>query len=212
MLQGRDFLFNYSKSKFIDMRLKGKQINDWIERAYKNAIKHGWHEENKSSEHWLMMICTEVSEAIQADRRDLYLDDLDKSGLECVLANDYGGGLVEDFYENNIEGKVESELADICIRLFDFMGVLGIKLLDEGEYDYIPYPHSINESSFVENAFYINCKICEIKEDLQVKRFVEALFAIFNWTEALDVDIILHINLKMRYNEKREYRHGNKKY
>lgn len=39
-----------------------------------------------------MMIITEVSEAIQADRKGRWMDDLDKSGLKCVLANDHHGG------------------------------------------------------------------------------------------------------------------------
>ena len=112
------------------MLVEAKQINEWIERAYRNAVKHGWHEERKEDSHWLMMIVTEVAEAVQADRKNRWMDDLDKSGLECALANDYHGGLVEDFYEKNIEGKVESELADICIRMFDFMGEHKIELTD----------------------------------------------------------------------------------
>lgn len=102
------------------MVIEGKQINEWIERAFKNAVSHGWHEEEKPTVHWLMMIMTEVVEAIQADRKGEWMDDLDKSGLKCVLANDNHGGLVEHFYKQNIDGKVESEIADICIRLFDF--------------------------------------------------------------------------------------------
>ena len=48
------------------MVIEGNQINEWIERAFKNAVRHGWHEEEKPTIHWLMMIITEVSEAIQA--------------------------------------------------------------------------------------------------------------------------------------------------
>lgn len=51
------------------MVIEGKQINEWIERAFKNAVRHGWHEEKKPTVHWLMMIMTEVVEAIQADRK-----------------------------------------------------------------------------------------------------------------------------------------------
>ena len=74
------------------MVIVGKQINEWIERAFKNAVSHSWHEQKKSTIHWLMMIITEVSEAIQADRKGRWMDDLDKNGLKCVLANDHHGG------------------------------------------------------------------------------------------------------------------------
>ena len=29
------------------MVIKGKQVKEWVERAYNNAVKHGWHEEKK---------------------------------------------------------------------------------------------------------------------------------------------------------------------
>lgn len=63
-----------------------------------------------------MMVCTEVAEAVQADRKGNYMDDLDKEGLKTVLAKDHGG-LFNKYYSDTIEGKVESELADICIRV-----------------------------------------------------------------------------------------------
>ena len=67
------------------MKIEAKQINEWVKRAYDNAVKHGWHEEEKSNAHWLMMVCTEVAEAVQADRKGNYMDDLDKEGLKTVL-------------------------------------------------------------------------------------------------------------------------------
>lgn len=108
------------------MKIKAKQINKWVKKAYDNAVKHGWYEEEKSNAHWLMMVCTEVAEAIQADRKGNYMDELDKEGLKTVLINDNGGSLFNKYYSDTIEGKVESELADICIRVFDLMGVCNI--------------------------------------------------------------------------------------
>lgn len=35
---------------------------------------------------------------------------------------------------------------------------------------------------------------------------------VFGWAEALGINLVQHINLKMRYNETREYHHGGKKY
>ena len=113
------------------MVIEGKQVKEWVERAYNNAVKHGWYEEKKPTAHWVMMISTEVTEAVQADRKGRWMDNLDKSGLDCVIANDHHGGLVEKFYGEHIEGTVESELADICIRLFSLMGLKNVKCRTE---------------------------------------------------------------------------------
>lgn len=195
------------------MIIEAKQINEWTERAYKNAVKHGWHEEQKSTSHWLMMIITEVAEAVQADRKDLWMDNLDKSGLECVLANDHQGGLVEDFYERNIEGKVESELADICIRMFDFMGVNRFTVKE----NILNQPSAYTDLSFTGIAFCVTERISDIINNMYdretfLSSILYALNSVFEWSEALNIDLIQHINLKMRYNESREYHHGNKKY
>ena len=205
------------------MVIKGKQVKDWVERAYNNAVKHGWHEEKKPTAHWVMMISTEVTEAVQADRNGRYMDDLDKSELDCVIANDHHGGLLEKFYSEHIEGTVESELADICIRLFDLMGLKNVKCRTE----YITDEENVELCEirdFTVNAFFISRGILNFatpNNSLLSKSYfneiIEAYFndiilARFEWAESLDIDLVQHINLKMRYNETREYHHGGKKY
>lgn len=196
------------------MIIEAKQINEWVERAYRNAVKHGWHEERKEDSHWLMMVITEVSEAVQADRNGRWMDDLDKSGLECALANDHHGGLVENFYKRNIEGTVESELADICIRMFDFMGEYKIELTDG--IDTALQNIKFNETTFTRVAFvitdYIICVAGQPDKRATIDRCEEVLTRVFAWAEYLCIDLVQQINLKMRYNESREYHHGGKKY
>lgn len=201
------------------MKIEAKQINEWVKKAYDNAVNHGWHEEEKSNAHWLMMVCTEVAEAVQADRKGRYMDDLDKEGLKTVLANDHDGSLFNKYYSDTIEGKVESELADICIRVFDLMGVYDIVAKD----GFITFDNEVKyakQHSFTENAIVITKTIasCNINSSISVNAemfFVllkNILASVFEWAEALGIDLIQHINLKMRYNESREYHHGNKLY
>ena len=199
------------------MEIEAKQINEWVKKAYDNAVKHGWHEEKKSKAHWFMMICTEVAEAVQADRKGHYMNDLDKEGLKTVLANDHGGGSFDKYYSDTIEAKVESELADICIRIFDLMGVYNI----EAKYGFSTFDYEvkyIKQHSFTENAIMltktiVSCNIAAITNKKEgVFLYLSVLATVFEWAEALGIDLIQHINLKMRYNESREYRHGNKLY
>lgn len=200
------------------MKIEAKQINEWVKKAYDNAVKHGWHEEEKSNAHWLMMVCTEVAEAVQADRKGNYMDDLDKEGLKTVLAKDHGG-LFNKYYSDTIEGKVESELADICIRVFDLMGVCNVEAKD-GFSTFDSEVKYAKEHSFTENAMIVTRAVvsCNINSSISVKAemfcvlYKSILSSVFEWAEALGIDLVQHINLKMRYNESREYHHGNKLY
>ena len=40
-----------------------------IQKIYEDACAKGFHTEYKSDQHWLIMVITEVAEAIEADRR-----------------------------------------------------------------------------------------------------------------------------------------------
>ena len=197
------------------MVIEGKQIKEWVERAYNNAAKHGWYEVKKPTTHWVMMISTEVTEAVQADRKGRWMDDLDKSGLDCVIANDHHGGLLEKFYGEHIEGTVESELADICIRTFSLMGLMKAKVRKKYEYSEEEV-ELCNTRDFTINAFFLSRNILSFissNNPSVLDIYCERIFvSTFVWAESLGIDLIQHINLKMRYNETREYHHGGKKY
>lgn len=200
------------------MKIKAKQINKWVKKAYDNAIKHGWHEEEKSNAHWLMMVCTEVAEAIQADRKGNYMDELDKEGLKTVLVNDNCGSLFNKYYSDTIEGKVESELADICIRVFDLMGVCNILAKNgfstsNSEVKYAKQ-HSFTEYAFIVTRTIVSCTLnpSRVKAEMFYVLYESILSFVFEWAETLGINLVQHINLKMRYNETREYHHGGKKY
>lgn len=166
-----------------------------------------------------MMVCTEVAEAVQADRKGNYMDDLDKEGLKTVLVNDHGGGLFNKYYSDTIEGKVESELADICIRIFDLMGVCNIQAKDgfstfDSEVKYAKQ-HSFTENALIVTRTIVSCNLnssISVKAEMFYVLYKSILSSVFEWAEALGINLVQHINLKMRYNESREYHHGGKKY
>ena len=51
-----------------------EQLNALKERAYKTAVEHGFHEEEKSDAYWLGLVMSEAGEAINADRKGLHAD------------------------------------------------------------------------------------------------------------------------------------------
>ena len=44
-------------------------LNKLAKEAYETAREHGWHDEEHSDEHWLMLILTEIAEPVNADRK-----------------------------------------------------------------------------------------------------------------------------------------------
>ena len=46
-------------------------LNELRDEAYSIAKANGWHEEEHSDEHCLMLVITEIAEAVQADRENL---------------------------------------------------------------------------------------------------------------------------------------------
>lgn len=46
------------------------KIQEYIEQVHQTATEHGWHEQKQSTEHWLMLIITEICEMIEADREN----------------------------------------------------------------------------------------------------------------------------------------------
>lgn len=44
-------------------------FNELSKRAYKCACEHGFHNEERSNEHWLCLVVSELMEAVEADRK-----------------------------------------------------------------------------------------------------------------------------------------------
>ena len=111
------------------------------------------------------------------------------------------------YYREYIKGSIEEEFADIVIRIFDMaQGIHGDKMVWKC---YYPYgDRFMQDKSFVENAWHFT------KETLNwgTMNITDSVFYIFDWADFLGIDLLTHIEWKMKYNELREYKHGGKKY
>jgi NTP pyrophosphatase (non-canonical NTP hydrolase) len=83
-------------------------IDELIQEAYANAVAHGWHDEPRSFPEILMLLVSEIAEAMEEFRSHKSVTDI--------------------YY---VEGKPEGipiEIADLLIRVFDFCGDTGLPL------------------------------------------------------------------------------------
>lgn len=187
-----------------------EDLNILRDKAYQNAVAHGWHDKEYSNEHWLCLVMSELMEAVEADREgrcadmDEYRESIDKLGDEDIYDS-----LHLFIFSNTIKDSVEDELADACIRILDLAGLRNINLF------YIDDLIQINNVSFTEYIYAVSSFISN--PDKSFKDWLErhlsySLGWIFSFCKKKNIDILWHIEQKMKYNVLRPYMHGDKAY
>lgn len=182
-------------------------------QAYESAKNKGFYPGTGTTFH-LMFIIVEMGEVLQADRKDRHgsIEDY-KSEIEM-------GRDIPTAYKNTLEGTVESEFADIAIRILSLLGDImdseKIELMEDedltGEYKLAKF---IFRFDLVEDLYRINKKIVILGLDCSpnwylAKYLQEILMDIFAIAHSNNINLMEHIKLKMKYNESRPYLHGYK--
>ncbi len=80
------------------MKIKKRDINDFIQQCHAIAKDKGWWDQERNDGELIALMHSELSEALEAMRN--------QAGLDAVA----------------------EELADCCIRIFDYCGARGIDL------------------------------------------------------------------------------------
>lgn len=98
-------------------------INDLGKKIHDNAVSKGFWDNPRNLGEILMLIVSEVSEALEADRIDFSC----KASINEVIDIPGTWHFVQVFREK-VKNTFEDELADICIRVFDLAHSRGIDL------------------------------------------------------------------------------------
>lgn len=192
-------------------KLTNEVLETLTKETYQTAKTQGFYPESISISHCLMMIVTEMGEAIQADRKD-------KRGT----IKDYEAWLgtsSDHAYEESLLDTVESELADIAIRTMSLIGYFlnekkqGRIVSDEiFKYNYelgrIELQGSLTEDLFFLIQVIMWSDIAHSPTWLVVLKLQEVLAYLFALAHRRNIDLLEHIKLKMQYNEYRDYKHG----
>lgn len=180
------------------MEMKNEDIRALCIEAHENAVKHGFWAEKHDIKHYLMLVITELAEAVQAYRK----------GKFC-RREDYEDNIKQGISENTafmltVKDTFEDEMADACIRLMDLAGfyIDYCKFEDKKRFAPGEIEHrDMSEVMFNAVAFIVN--YCSFEPDI-------ATFYMIRLCEAMNIDIEWHIRAKMAYNKSRPYLHGNK--
>lgn len=103
-----------------------KKLQD---KAFSNALKHGFHHKDQNIGELLMLIVSELSEALEADRNGKWFDgDKEWLSLYANRKTDDDGDTFDMIFAETIKDTFEDELADSIIRILDLAGYLNIDL------------------------------------------------------------------------------------
>ena len=180
-------------------------LNKLRDKAYQCAVAHGWHEENLSDEHFLCLVISELMEAVEADRKGMHAN---RANFEyCMKQRKRDDGEFMYAFKQDIKDSVEDELADACIRMLDLAGLRGYDL-DSFDYEGSD-TEDYSDMTFTESMF----RICVYVTDnfYRDEPFI-LLNEIFAFCRDRNIDIFWHIKQKIKYNELRPYKHGDKSY
>ena len=183
-------------------------INELRNEAYSIAKANGWHEEEHSDSHWLMLIITEIAEAVQADRDNRHADVAkfkEWQGNSLPLSEETRIRRFKEDFEAYIKNTVEDELSDVVIRCLDLAGLRKVELPP------IRVGHSNIRMDFTAFCFNTVHVVAMTKVPLgeRLENIIERMFV---YCEFKNIDIEWFIRQKMKYNKLRPYKHGGKKY
>lgn len=188
-------------------------MNNWNElrdRAYQTAKAHGFHKGDESVQHYLCLVVTELSEAVEADRKRKRAN-IYRYQVESVTpqAPDHVEKHKDFCFEAFIKDTLEDELADATIRLLDLAGMIDldlsfmpsmVRLCDE-----LTDLSDYQSATFTEYIFNILREIVNLHVSDAI---LCSLGSICSLAGFMEIDLAKHIELKMEYNNRRIHKHG----
>ena len=168
--------------------------------VYEANKAKGFHASPISNDTLLMLVITEVSEAIEADRKGRRTNPFDLAWAESTA--DYCH-LFEEHFPTKIKDTVEDELADAVIRLLDLAGYRNIPTLTPKA---LGWYNKALCGTFCENIFHLTRSFIRTS-DLRI--IIPMLIrGIEDLCKQMSIDLWYHVELKLEYNKTRPQRHG----
>lgn len=187
-------------------------LSYYAKKCHNRAVSKGFWDEPHSVGHYLMLAFGELHEAIEADRIGKWAK-LDPNTIGTLHSIE-GAIYVQEFLRL-VKDTVEDEIADAVIRLLDLLGwMLKDRVLSETEV----------ETDLGVSAFYIAgemtladalwpilqeaCCLCgKYAHRYAILYSIKSLELL---CDHLGIDLMAHIDLKLKYNETRPALHGKK--
>ena len=187
-------------------------LNYYAKKCHNLAVSKGFWDEPHSVGHYLMLVVSELSEAVEADRLGKWAK-LDPDTID-TLQRIAGAPYTQEFLRE-VKDRVEDEIADAVIRMLDLLGwMTKDRALSEKEV----------ETDLGVSAFYIDGEMtladalwpilqevcCHCNMYAHRTAILYAIKSLELLCDHLGIDLMAHIDLKLKYNETRPAKHGKK--
>ena len=196
-------------------------LNKLRDEIHDNAVKHGFWEGERSIAECLVLIHSEVSEALEADRNGKYAKgNIKPETIEWMAKTWEKITFLENFILK-VKDTFEDELADVVIRCLDLCGHLEIEL--DPQFSETIEETVKNNDTWFEDMESVPDKLCvvhyriskcfECRADCTYTldtKLTDVVACVMELCVDLNIDLLKHVELKMKYNETREYKHGKK--
>ena len=185
-------------------------LNKLRDRAYKIAKEHGFHEKEFSDEHWLMLIISEIGEAVNADRKGYHanlkeFEFYEKQNEDKRFSSGFNEKTFREDHECYIKDSVEDELADVAIRILDLSGLINVDLSNNRP---SIFHYVVSEKkSLCENCYNIVMNITNYRGSI-FGMLNDVIRQVIELAKFYSIDLFKFIDLKMKYNELRPYKNG----
>lgn len=192
-----------------------RRIKEFTERAYRTACEHGFHDKELPVEHLMMLVVSEIGEMVEADRKNRHAV-YDAVEYGDKHPEDVESDYFERCFKRDVKDTVEDELADVTIRLFDLCGTFGLEIEHFDNVDDLAanWQELFSDAMLTENAFALVQLCSDVCNDMSKialsKCMGQILYFIHFWASHLNIDLVWHVENKLRYNEGREKLHGKK--
>lgn len=178
--------------------------------CHERAVAKGFWDETHPHSHYFVLADGELSEAVEADRIGRWAK-LDHDTTD-TLQRIEGAPYAQEFLRL-VKDTVEDELADTVIRLADLYGWL----LEEKprlqkkslQDEYVPSEAYFTDLSLTQVIYRVKCMLFDtvVAEATRIRRVVVFIEA---YASSLGIDLMTHIELKLKYNATRPALHGKK--
>ena len=186
-------------------------LNRYAKDCHQRSVAKGFLSELHTVGHYLMLAFGELHEAIEADRLGKWVK-LTPEQIEELRGLE--GAAYAQAFLRMVKDTVEDELADACIRLLDLLG----RFLDGRELQ----ARRVNRVNSVygeddippmltDALIPIVATLCEADADCDTTTgILYAIKSLEKLCDHLGIDLMTHIELKLKYNETRPALHGKK--